>query len=149
MNNDIKYMKIALDQAKKAEKKQDFPVGCIIVYKNKIISKAYNKKEKNKIATKHAEIIAIEKACKKLKTWHLDECILYTTLEPCIMCSGAIIQSRIKKVIYATKNDNFGAVESNYNIFDNMIKKKKIIFITGICKKESENMLTNFFKNIR
>ena len=149
MENDIKYMKKALEQAKKAEKKHDFPVGCVIVHKNKIVSKAYNKKEKNKIATKHAEIIAIEKACKKLKTWHLDDCTLYTTLEPCVMCSGAIIQSRIKKVVYATKNENFGAVESNYNIFDNMIRKKKIIFITNVCKMESENILTRFFKNIR
>ena len=149
MDNDIKYMKKALEQAKKAEKKQDFPVGCVIVYKDKIISKAYNKKEKNKIATKHAEIIAIEKACKKLKTWHLDDCTLYTTLEPCVMCSGAIIQSRIKKVIYATKNENFGAVESNYNVFDNMINKKRITFITDVCKNESEELLINFFKNIR
>ena len=149
MENNIKYMKKALEQAKKAEKKQDFPVGCVITYKNKVIAKAYNKKEKNKIATKHAEIIAIEKACKKLKTWHLDDCILYTTLEPCVMCSGAIIQSRIKKVVYATKNENFGAVESNYNIFDGMIKKKKIIFITDVCKEESEKILTRFFKKMR
>lgn len=98
------YMNIALKEAKKAYIKDDVPVGCIIVKNNKVIAKAYNKKENKNVAIYHAEIIAIEKACKKLKTWHLENCVLYTTLEPCLMCCGAIHQSRIKKVIYGTKN---------------------------------------------
>ena len=108
-----------------------------------IISKGYNKKEKKHIVTNHAEIIAIEKANKKLKTWHLDECELYTTLEPCMMCSGAIIQSRIKKVYCSIKNDN--------NDLNKIIKenKLKIDIEYGICKKESLSLIQSFFNKKR
>ena len=87
-----KYMELAISMAKKAFKKGEIPVGAVIVKNGKIIAKSYNTKEKNKDVTCHAEINAIKKACKKLKTWHLEECELYTTLEPCMMCTGAIIQ---------------------------------------------------------
>lgn len=109
------FMNLALKQALKAYKKQEVPIGAIIVKNGKIISKAYNKKENKQITTKHAEIIAIERACKKLKTWHLDECEIYTTMEPCLMCYGAIEQSRISKIYYGLKNMNFG-FKSKYNI---------------------------------
>lgn len=112
MNN---FMNLALKQALKAYKKQEVPIGAVIVKNKKIISVAYNKKETKKITTKHAEIIAIEKACKKLKTWHLDGCEIYTTMEPCLMCYGAIEQSRISKINYGLKNMNFG-FKSKYNI---------------------------------
>ena len=108
-------MNLALKQALKAYKKQEVPIGAIVVKNGKIISKAYNKKENKQITTKHAEIIAIERACKKLKTWHLDECEIYTTMEPCLMCYGAIEQSRISKIYYGLKNMNFG-FKSKYNI---------------------------------
>ena len=134
-----KYMEKAIKQAKKAYKKDEVPVGTIIVKNNKIISKAYNKKEKTKIVTKHAEIIAIEKACRKLKTWHLDECELYTTLEPCLMCSGAIMQSRIKKIYCSIKN--------NGNDFQKIIKKTNYnaVIEYGLCEKESLNLIQSFF----
>ena len=109
------FMNLALKQALKAYKKQEVPIGAIVVKNGKIISKAYNKKENKQITTKHAEIIAIERACKKLKTWHLDECEIYTTMEPCLMCYGAIEQSRISKIYYGLKNMNFG-FKSKYNI---------------------------------
>lgn len=109
------FMDLALKQALKAYKKQEVPIGAIIVKNGKIISKAYNKKENKQITTKHAEIIAIERACKKLKTWHLDGCEIYTTMEPCLMCYGAIEQSRISKIYYGLKNMNFG-FKSKYNI---------------------------------
>ena len=112
MNN---FMNLALKQALKAYKKQEVPIGAIIVKNGKIISKSYNKKENKQITTKHAEIIAIERACKKLKTWHLDGCEIYTTMEPCLMCYGAIEQSRISKIYYGLKNMNFG-FKSKYNI---------------------------------
>ena len=134
------YMNLAIKQAKKAYKKGDVPVGCIIVKNNKIIAKTYNKKEKNKNAIKHAEIIAIEKACKKLKTWHLENCKLYTTMEPCMMCTGAIIQSRIEYVCYALKNDNYGSTK---------YLGKKIKIKSEIMKKESEQLLKSFFKEKR
>ena len=138
------YMKLALKEAKKAFKQNEVPIGVVIVKNNKIISKAHNKKEKTKIVTKHAEIIAIEKACKKLKTWHLNDCILYTTVEPCLMCSGAIIQSRIKKVYFSTANEKFGELL-------NQVKKKnnRMDVDIGLYEEKSVELLQKFFKNKR
>ena len=109
--NDIYYMQLALKQAKKGFNNNEIPVGCIIVENNRIIAKAYNKKEKNQKAIDHAEIIAISRANKKIKNWRLDKCIMYVTMEPCMMCCGAIEQSRIKKVIYGCKNEFYGYIE--------------------------------------
>ena len=138
-----KYMKEAIEQAKKAYQIDEVPIGTVIVKDNKIISKAYNKKEKTKLVTQHAEIIAIEKACKKLETWHLDDCELYTTLEPCLMCSGAIIQSRIKKIYCSVKNDNNDfqkiVIENNY--------KANIEY--GLYEKESLDLIQSFFNKKR
>lgn len=138
-----KYMKIALKEAKKAYIKDDVPVGCVIIKNNKIIAKAHNKKEYKKNSIYHAEILAISKACKKLKTWHLDDCILYTTMEPCMMCTGAIIQSRIKKIYYSLSNETFGELE-NYKIKNNKIEIKK-----NILSEQSKEMLQKFFKEKR
>lgn len=140
MNMDEKYIEMTVKLAEKAARKGDFPVGAIIVKNNKIISKAYNTKERKNNAICHAEIIAIEKACKKLKTWHLDDCILYSSLEPCMMCTGAIIQSRIKRIVYSHANQNFGAIESNNNyIFKN-------IQIDKVENKENLVLIKDFFK---
>jgi len=144
----MKYMEMALEEAKKAYKNGDVPVGAVIVKDNKIISKAYNKKEKNNVSVYHAEILAIIKACKKLKTWRLDGCSLYVTLEPCLMCSGAIIHSRISKVYFATKNEKFGYVSS----IDSLLNKKnnhKVEIEEGLCKKQAQRILIDFFKNKR
>ena len=138
-----KYMNIAIKEAKKAFKNNDVPVGCIIVKNNKIISKAYNKKEKKQNSIMHAEIIAIKKACKKLKTWHLDDCVLYTTMEPCMMCSGAILQSRIKTIYYGVSNKKYGDIDilKKYN--------KKINIKNNILSLESKKILKDFFKTKR
>lgn len=138
-----KYMKEALKEANKAYLKHDVPVGAVIVMNDKIISRGYNKKEKKQNAIMHAEIEVIEKACKKLKTWHLENCVLYTTLEPCLMCTGAILQSRIKTIYYATKNPNFGTIEllKDYD--------KKIVINYGTLKKESSLLLKKFFQEQR
>lgn len=146
MKNDIYYMNLALKEAKKAIKYGDIPIGCVIVINNKIISKAFNKKEFNNNPIKHAEIIAIEKASKKLNTWHLDECTLYTTMEPCLMCAGAILQSRISRIVYGLPNNNFGEVTSNNEVFKN---NKKIKIDGCICEEESKSLVQSFFKNIR
>ena len=132
------YMNIALSLAKKAYRKNEVPVGAVIVKNNKIIAKAYNKKESKHNPIYHAELIAISKACKKLKTWHLDDCILYVTLEPCMMCSGAIEQSRIKKVIYGTENYNCG-----------YISKLSTIEIENLNNTECNLLLKKFFKSKR
>lgn len=138
------YMNIALKEAKKAFKKNDVPVGCVITYNNKIISKAHNQKELKNNAVKHAEIIAIEKACKKLKTWHLENCVLYTTMEPCLMCTGAIIQSRINKICYSISNNHYGELENNLKKYN-----KKIIIEKNILKEESKSLLQEFFEDKR
>ena len=138
-----KYMMLAINEAKKAYKKNDVPIGCVIVKDGRIISKAHNKKEIKKNAIMHAEIIAIAKACKKLKTWHLDDCVLYTTVEPCMMCPGAIIQSRIKKIYYSISNKSFGELE-NYHL-----KNKKIFIQNNILNEESKKLLQQFFKEKR
>ena len=133
------YMEIALKLAKKALKYNEVPVGAIIIKDGKIIAKAYNKKEKTHNVTKHAEIIAISKACKKLKNWRLENCEMYVTMEPCMMCSGAIEQSRLKKIVYGVKNDNYGYV---HNL-------KNIKIISQICEKECKELVQSFFKKRR
>ena len=133
------YMNIAIKEAKKAYKYEEVPVGAVIVKNNKIISKAYNKKEKTKNVTKHAEIIAISKACKKLKNWRLENCEIYVTMEPCMMCSGAIEQSRIKKIVYGVKNENYGFTD----------QLKNIQIISQVCEKECRELVQSFFKKRR
>lgn len=144
-----KYMEMAIKQAEKALKQGDVPVGAIIVKNDKIIAKAYNKKQKKKIATRHAEIEVIEKACKKLKTWYLDDCELYITMEPCLMCAGAILQSRIKKIIYGVENDKFGCAGSIENVLNNKQFNHTTIIVSGIKKDKIEKMLKDFFKQMR
>ena len=141
------FMKEAFKEAQKAYKKNEVPVGAIVVKNGKIIARGYNKKEKTNLATRHAEIIAIEKACKKLKNWHLEDCELYVTLEPCLMCCGAIIQSRIKKLYYGVKSDRFGYVESVDKLFN---KNTHIMTeVRNLNDTESLKILQDFFKNKR
>lgn len=146
---DEKYMKVALTEAIKTKKYKDVPVGAVIVENGKIIAKGYNKKEKMMMSTQHAEIVAIEKACKKKKSWYLEDCILYVTLEPCIMCCGAILQSRIKKVVYATNNEKFGGIESVDRIFDIKKNNHRVEVKKGVCKEEAIFLLKKFFKDQR
>lgn len=147
MNKQIDWMNLALKQAKKAYKQGDVPVGAVIIKDNKLIAKAYNQKEKKNNVIKHAEIIAIEKACKKLKTWHLDDCIMYVTLEPCMMCTGAIVQSRIKKIVYATPNPNYGFMNTNYEI--QSVHNIEIQMNDDTLSEESSELLKQFFKEQR
>jgi len=138
-----KYIDLALKEAYKSYKKGDVPVGAIIVKNNKIIAKAHNQKEKKQNCIKHAEIIAIEKACKKNKNWRLDDCEIYITMEPCVMCCGAILQSRINKIVYSIKNENYGGIDILKT------KNKKIEIISRIKENESKKMVQEFFKKRR
>ena len=125
--------------------KEEIPIGAVIVKNNKIISKAYNKREKSQVATHHAEIIAIEKACKKLKSWRLDECDLYVTLEPCPMCAGAIMNARIKNVYYAVADiDNGG--HSRFNIFSNCLNHSASCHQIKEFEEINKKLIQNFFK---
>ena len=135
----------ALKEADKAFKLGEVPIGAVIVKDGKIISRAFNKKESSNLATSHAEILAINKACKKLNNWRLLDCTLYVTVEPCLMCCGAIIQSRIKKVIYGTTNEYYGAVES----IDNTLKKYNIEVESNILQNKCSYILKEFFKKRR
>ena len=142
-------MKKALLQAKKAYNKMEVPVGAVIVKDGKIIASAYNQKETKLDTTKHAEISAIQKASKKLNSWRLNDCEMYVTLEPCPMCAGAIIQSRIKKVYYGTPDEKTGAVGSKLNLFKDFKFNHNVEFENSILEKECKEMLQNFFKELR
>lgn len=143
------YLKLAIKEAKKSLLTDDVPVGAIIVKNNEIISKGHNMKEKYQSATRHAEIIAIEKACKKLNTWHLDDCTLYVTMEPCLMCAGALIQSRIKKIVYGLPNEKFGYVDSIDNILNNKKNNHIVEIEKNILQDEIKQLVQSFFKNKR
>lgn len=136
-----KYMDLALKEAKKAYDIDEIPVGCVIVKDNNIIACGYNCKEKTNNCLKHAEINAIESACKKLGSWRLNGCVIYVTLEPCMMCLGAIIESRIDKIYYGTKNCN----EQMYD-FDKICR---FIDIQNLENTECSTILSDFFKNKR
>lgn len=144
-----KYMKEALKEAKKAYDKLEVPVGVVIVNNGKIIARAHNVKEQKQDTTRHAEIIAIQKASKKLNNWRLTNCEMYVTLEPCSMCAGALIQSRIKKVYIGTMDEKTGACGSVLNLLEDFTFNHKVEIQTGILQKECEELLKKFFKELR
>lgn len=149
MDNDIKFMRIALLEAKKAMLNDEVPIGAVLVKDNKIIAKAHNQKEKNTDATAHAEILLIHKASKKLCNWRLLNTTLYVTLEPCAMCASAIQQARISRVVYALDDPNNGAINSNIHLYDKKSMNKPPLINSGILKEETGAMLRNFFKQKR
>ena len=144
-----KFMKEALKEAIKAYKKEEVPVGAVIVKNGEIIEKAHNLKETKKNAICHAEILAIKKASKKLDAWRLEDCEMYVTLEPCSMCAGALIQSRIKKIYIGTMDYKTGACGSVFNLFEDYTFNHKVECETGILKEECEKILQDFFKELR
>ena len=143
------YMKQALKEAEKAYKKLEVPVGAVIVKDGKIIARAHNQKETRTDTTKHAEILAIQKASKKLESWRLIDCEMYVTLEPCSMCAGAMINSRIKKVYIGAMDEKTGAAGSVLNLFNDYTFNHKVEVETGIMEKESQEILKQFFKELR
>lgn len=148
-NYSEKFMKQALKEAQKAYNKLEVPVGVVIVKDNKIIARAYNQKEYKNDTTNHAEILAIKKASKKLNSWRLSDCDMYVTLEPCSMCAGALIQSRIRKVIIGTLDKKTGACGSVLNLLEDYKFNHVVEVETGVLKDECEDMLKKFFKELR
>lgn len=144
-----KYMLEAIKEAKKALAIDEIPVGAVIVKDGKIIARGYNKKELKQNATKHAEIIAIEKASKKLNNWRLIDCEMYVTVEPCVMCAGAILSARLKKVYIGTNDNKMGAVGSVLNLFEDYTFNHKVEYEKNIMKEECEKLIKNFFKTLR
>ena len=143
-----KYMRLALKEAKKAYKRGETPIGAVIVYNDEVIAKAYNLRESKQSVLAHAETLVIEKACKKLGSWRLEDCDIYITLEPCVMCTGAIIQARIKNVYYGAKNKRYGCHESAINLFDvEFIHKVNVV--GGLLEEECSLFISSFFKELR
>ena len=142
------FMKAALKEAEKAASEGEVPIGCVIVKDGKIIARGRNAREKKKNAILHAEMVAIDKACKKLSGWRLWQCDLYVTLEPCPMCCGAIINSRLKKVVIAAMDPKAGSMGSVVDLTSFPYNHKPEI-ITGILEEESKSLLKSFFQNLR
>ncbi len=140
---DNKFMQEALKYAKIAYNKGEIPIGAVIVKDNKIIASGYNRREKKKSATAHAEIIAIERACKKVKNWRLEDCEMYVTVEPCLMCMGAVLNARIKNVYFGAKNSSMANVEIDYT---KSILNHKVNIFGGILENECVALLKSFFK---
>lgn len=149
LDKDKVYMRLALNEAKKASEIGEIPVGCVIVYQDQIIAKAHNKRHQTKSVFEHAEIMAIKKANKKMQAWILEDVTLYVTLEPCLMCSGAILQSRIKRVVYGAKEPKFGALGSVINVFDGYKFNHQVEYLGGVLEKECSEIMRNFFQNLR
>lgn len=146
---DEKYMKAAMKQAKKAALAGDVPIGCIIVFEDKVIARGYNKRNAKKTTLAHAELIAIEKASKKLGDWRLEDCTMYITLEPCQMCAGAIVQARVKRVVVGAMNKKAGCAGSVLNLFQIPAFNHQVDFEKGVLEEECSNMLSDFFRNLR
>ena len=149
MTVEEKYMKEAIKQAKKAYAIDETPIGCVIVYEDKIIARGYNRRNTDKSTLAHAEITAIKKACKKLGDWRLEGCTLYVTLEPCPMCAGAIVQSRIDRVIVGSMNPKAGCAGSVLNILQTDGFNHQTELTTGILREECSQLMTTFFKELR
>lgn len=149
MTEDERYMKEAIKQAKKAYALDEVPIGCVIVQDNKIIARGYNRRNTDKNALAHAEISAIKKASKKTGDWRLEDCTMYVTLEPCQMCAGAIVQSRMKKVVIGAMNPKAGCAGSVINILQMKQFNHQVEMENGILEKECADMLSTFFKELR
>ncbi len=142
------YMKRAVELAELAYKMGEVPVGAVVVYKGQIIGEGYNRRETDNSATAHAEIIAIEEACRYLKSWRLEDCVLYVTLEPCAMCTGAIINSRIKMVVYSLIDFKAGAMGGLCDLTQLKFNHKPEV-IMGVMEEEAKEILDRFFKKLR
>lgn len=149
MTRDEKYMKEALKQAKKAYELGEVPIGCVIVYEDKIIGRGYNRRNTDKNTLAHAEITAINKASKKIGDWRLEGCTLYVTLEPCQMCAGAIVQARITEVVMGSMNPKAGCGGSILNILEMPEFNHQVQVKREVLAEECTQMLTTFFKELR
>lgn len=149
LNMDQRYMKEAMKQAKKADKIDEVPIGCVIVYEDRIIARAYNRRNTDKNTLAHAELLAIKKASKVLGDWRLEDCTMYITLEPCQMCAGAIVQARIKRVVVGSMNPKAGCAGSVLNLLQMNQFNHQVELETGVMEEECSRMLKEFFKRLR
>lgn len=148
IKDDNYFMNLALNEAKKAYQHDEVPIGCVLVDENgRVIARAYNRKEELEDISAHAEILALRKAAKKRANWRLNNCSIYITLEPCLMCASAILQSRIKRVVFAAKEENSGAFGTHIDILS--VEKSPVFVVGGIKEKEAKELIQKFFKEKR
>ncbi len=147
--NDIDFMKEAFKEAVLAYHKNEVPIGSIIIYDNKIIGRGHNLRMSKKNSLYHGEIIAINEACEYMGDWRLEDCTIYVTVEPCPMCSGAILQSRIKKVVFGTFNSKAGCCGSVLNMMNNDNFNHKVEIVSGVMEEECRHIMQDFFKKFR
>ena len=149
MTTEESFMKEAIRQAKKALALREVPIGCVIVYEGKIIARGYNRRNTDKNTLSHAELNAIKKASKKLGDWRLEGCTMYVTLEPCQMCAGALVQSRIDEVVIGSMNPKAGCAGSVLNLLEMDGFNHKVKVVRGVLQEECSQMLSNFFSELR
>ena len=149
MTSDESFMKQAVKQAKKAYDKLETPIGCVIVYEDKVIARGYNKRNMKKNTLAHAEILAINKASKVLGDWRLEDCTMYVTLEPCPMCAGAIVQARIPRVVIGSMNPKAGCAGSVLNLLQQDGLNHQVEITKGVLAEECSGLMTSFFRELR
>lgn len=149
MERQEKYMRAALREARKAEALEEVPIGCVIVQEDKIIARGYNRRNTDKNTLSHAELIAIRKASKKTGDWRLEDCTMYVTLEPCQMCAGAIVQSRMARVVIGAMNPKAGCAGSVMNLLQVERFNHQVEIQQGVLEEECSNMLSEFFRRLR
>ena len=149
MEKDEKYMREAIKQAKKAAAIDEVPIGCVIVYEGKIIGRGYNQRNKKKSTLAHAEILAMQKAMKVIGDWRLEGCTMYVTLEPCQMCAGALVQSRISRVVLGSMNPKAGCGGSVLNLLQMDAFNHQVDVTRGVLEEECSQMLSSFFRELR
>ncbi len=148
-NTHEKFMKIALQEARKARAKEEVPIGAVIVKNERVLARAHNLKESRQLPAAHAEMLAVKTAAQKLKSWRLEGCTMYVTLEPCIMCAGALLQARMEKLVFGAEDPKSGAVKSLYNLLEDERLNHQVKIISGIYAEQSSRMLKNFFAGLR
>lgn len=149
MTQEEMYMRQAIAQAKRAYAREETPIGCVIVFENKIIARGYNKRNWKKNTLAHAEILAINKASRVLGDWRLEECTMYVTLEPCPMCAGAIVQARIPKVVVGSMNPKAGCAGSVMNLLQTPGFNHQVELVTGVMEEECSMLMKQFFRELR
>ncbi len=149
LTQDEKYMKAAISQAKKAWKLLETPIGCVIVRDGQIIARGYNRRNTEHSTLAHAEIKAIKKACKVVGDWRLEGCTMYVTLEPCPMCAGALVQSRIDRVVVGAMNQKAGCAGSVINLLEMQGFNHKVDVETGVLREECSSLMSDFFRELR
>ncbi|MFD0769234.1 tRNA adenosine(34) deaminase TadA [Bacillus sp. CGMCC 1.60114] len=149
MEEDIYFMKLAIEEAKKAEEIQEVPIGAVVVVDGEVVSRAHNLREAEQRSIAHAELLAIDDACKKLGTWRLENATLYVTLEPCPMCAGAIVLSRVKRVVYGASDPKGGCAGTLMNLLTEERFNHQSEVVVGVLEEECGALLTNFFRELR